>query len=157
MRVNDAVSGLAFALLGGGLIHQASRLPGFPGQKYGPDLFPTILGTGLLICAAGLILRGVRQLATGGAWGVREDWMRERRPVANVLVILAAIVFYALFSERLGFIPTAFGIFMSLFLWFRVPPVKALLVAATATWAFHWFFGSLFRIPLPRGLLNTIL
>jgi putative tricarboxylic transport membrane protein len=157
VRVNDAISGLVFAALGGTLIQQASRLPGFPGQKYGPDLFPTILGTGLVICGLGLVLRGLRSLASGAPLIVHQDWMLEGRSVANVAAFIIAILFYLFLSEPLGFIPAAFAIFMGLFLWFRVPPLRALALSGVATAGFHWFFGSLFRIPLPRGVLTTIL
>ena len=32
-----------------------------------------------------------------------------------------------------------------------------ILVAAIATWIIHWFFATLMRVPLPRGLLTAIL
>lgn len=157
MRVNDAVSGFVVAALGGVLIQQSSMLPGFPGQKYGPDLFPKILGVGLILCGAGLVLRGVRERALGGPWIYHQDWMSEGRAVSNVLAFIIAILVYIFFSEPIGFIPVAFAIMAGLFLWFRVPWTRALPIAAAMTMAFFWFFDSLFRIPLPRGLLVTIL
>lgn len=157
MRVNDAVSGLVFAGLGGTLIHQASRLPGFPGQKFGPDLFPKILGVGLVLCGLGLVLRGARALMAGAPLLVHQDWMKETRAVLNVFAFVGAILFYLVLSEPIGFIPVAFAVFLGLFLWFKVSAPRAFVVAALATAGFHWFFGSLFRIPLPRGVLTTIL
>ncbi len=157
MRVNDAVSGLVFAALGGALIQQASRLPGFPGQKYGPDLFPKILGIGLILCGVGLIVRGAKALTAGAPLLVHQEWMKETRAVLNVFAFIGAIVFYLVLSEPIGFIPVAFAVFLGLFLWFKVSPPRAVVVAVLATAGFHWFFGSLFRIPLPRGVLTTIL
>lgn len=157
MRVNDAVSGAVFAALGGALIHQAGRLPGFPGQKYGPDLFPTILGVGLILCGLGLVVRGLRIKIAGGPWIYHQEWMKERRAFANVFAFIAAILAYIFLSGPIGFIPVAFSIMTGLFLWFQVSLSRAVLVAAAMTLAFYWFFDKLFRIPLPRGLLTTIL
>lgn len=157
MRVNDAVSGAVFAALGGALIHQAGRLPGFPGQKYGPDLFPTILGVSLILCGLGLVIRGLRVKASGGPWLYHQEWMKEWRSLANVFAFIFAIVLYILLSEPIGFIPVAFSVMTGLFLWFQVPWQRAVLVSAAMTLGFFWFFDKLFRIPLPRGLLTTIL
>jgi putative tricarboxylic transport membrane protein len=157
MRVNDAVSGAVFVILGGTLIQQAARLPGFPGQKYGPDLFPTILGVGLVACGLGLVIRGVRLKLSGAPWVYHQDWMKERRAFANVLAFIVAIVAYIFLSEPIGFIPVAFSIMVALFLWFQVAWHRAVLVSAAMTLGFFWFFDKLFRIPLPRGLLTTIL
>lgn len=157
MRVNDAVSGIVVAALGGGLIHESSKLPGFPGQKYGPDLFPKILGVGLIVCGIGLILRGLKEKAAGGPWIYHQDWMTEGRAISNILAFIVAILVYLFFSHPIGFIPVAFAIMAGLFLWFRVPWQRAIPISAAMTMGFFWFFDTLFRIPLPRGILITIL
>ena len=44
-----------------------------------------------------------------------------------------------------------------LFLWFGVRPVTAVVVAVVMTGLVHWFFSSLMRVPLPRGVLDSVL
>jgi putative tricarboxylic transport membrane protein len=51
----------------------------------------------------------------------------------------------------------AFLILCALFLWFKARPVIAVPVALVAAWVIHWFFATLMRVPLPRGLLDTVL
>lgn len=71
--------------------------------------------------------------------------------------MLAAMAFYVVASEPLGFIPCAFLIQLVLFLWFGVRPLTAGVVAAAMTLLVHWFFGSMMRVPLPRGILDSVL
>lgn len=83
--------------------------------------------------------------------------MRRPARLASFALMLGAMVFYLIASEPLGFIPTAFLIQLVLFLWFGVRPVMALIVAAAITIAVQYFFGSLMRVPLPRGILDSVL
>jgi putative tricarboxylic transport membrane protein len=46
---------------------------------------------------------------------------------------------------------------VGLFLWFRVRPALALVLAIVITGALQWFFGTMMRVPLPRGLFMQIL
>jgi putative tricarboxylic transport membrane protein len=158
MRLNDALVGALFILLAGAMIVLTFAFPPFPGQKYGPSLFPRIIASGIILCSAMLILRGVRdRREAGGPWLGIADWARQPRRVASFAIMLAAMVFYLLASEPLGFIITAFVIQLGLFLWFGVRPVNALIIAVVMTGLVQYFFGSLMRVPLPRGILDSIL
>jgi putative tricarboxylic transport membrane protein len=88
---------------------------------------------------------------------VLEGWVRRPQRLASFALMLAAMVFYLLASEPLGFMPTAFLIQLGLFLWFGVRPVMAVVVAIVMTIAVQYFFGSLMRVPLPRGILDSVL
>jgi putative tricarboxylic transport membrane protein len=44
-----------------------------------------------------------------------------------------------------------------LFLWFGVRPLTAVIVAVGMTLLVHWFFSSMMRVPLPRGILDSVL
>jgi putative tricarboxylic transport membrane protein len=155
MRFNDAVVGTAFLLIAGAMIAMTFTFPAFPGQNYGPSLFPRIIGGGIVMCSLLLILREWR--SGGRPWLVLEDWARRPARLASFALMLGAMVFYLLASEPLGFIPTAFLIQLVLFLWFGVRPIMALIVAAVMTIAVQYFFGSLMRVPLPRGILDSVL
>jgi putative tricarboxylic transport membrane protein len=158
MRFNDAVVGAVFMLVAGIMIALTFSFPPFPGQKYGPSLFPRILASGIILCSLVLILRGVKaRRETGAAWLVLEDWFTQPRRLASFALMLAAMVFYIVASEPLGFIPTAFLIQLVLFLWFGVRPVTSVIVVVVTTLLVQWFFGNLMRIPLPRGILDSVL
>lgn len=154
MRLNDTLLGTLLLGLAGWVWWLTGFFPAFPGQAYGPNLFPRILAIGIGICALLLVLRGLR--ARGRLLAI-EDWMRDPARLLSFLAIPAAVLFYILFSERLGFIPTGFLILFALSLWFRARPVVALPVAAGMTLLVHWFFAGLMRVPLPRGLMDPLL
>lgn len=158
MRFNDTVVGAVFLLLAGAMIAITFSFPPFPGQKYGPSLFPRIIASGIILCSVLLIMRGVKARREAGAsWLVLADWTGQPRRLASFALMLAAMVFYLVASEPLGFIPTAFLIQLVLFLWFGVRTVTAVIVAVVMTLLVHWFFGNLMRIPLPRGILDSVL
>lgn len=157
MRVNDAVLGLALLLLAGVMIWLTFSFPSFPGQDYGPELFPRLIGGGLALCGTMLLLRGVAARRRGEAWVTWAGWWSRPGQVASFLAMPLAILAYLLFSESLGFIPLAFALLLALFLWFGERPRRAVPVALVATLAVHWFFSGMMRVPLPRGLLGDIL
>jgi putative tricarboxylic transport membrane protein len=88
---------------------------------------------------------------------VFEDWVSQPARLLSFLLLPAAVLAYILLSERLGFIPTAFAILVTLFLWFRARVAVALPVAAGMTLLVHWFFAGLMRVPLPRGVMDSFL
>jgi putative tricarboxylic transport membrane protein len=157
MRANDAISGLVLIVLSGAMIALTASFPDFPGQKYGPALFPRILGAGLIICGAILIWHGIVARRAGAPWGEIAPWMREPRRLGSFLLTLGMLVLYILASETVGFIPIALVFLGSLFLWLGVRPLTAVITAVLATAAIQYFFASLLRVPLPRGWLTNIL
>lgn len=156
MRFNDTIVGATFIVLAAIMIALTFSFPAFPGQNYGPSLFPRILGTGIILCSLLLILRE-RRLATPVPWLILADWVRQPRNIASFGLMLAAMLFYLLASDALGFIPCAFVIQVGLFLWFGVRPVTAVIVAVAMTALVHWFFSSMMLVPLPRGILDSVL
>ena len=157
MRFNDAVVGAAFLLIAAAMIAMTFSFPAFPGQQYGPSLFPRIIGAGIIGCSALLIIRGLRERAIGGRWLTLDGWTGEPHRIASFALMLGAMAFYLVASEPLGFIPCALLIQLILFLWFGVRPVTAVVVAVVMTGLVHWFFSSLMRVPLPRGILDSVL
>lgn len=157
MRFNDAVVGAVFVLIAAAMIAMTFSFSAFPGQKYGPNLFPRIIGAGIVGCSALLILRGWRERAAGGRWLALDGWTAEPGRIASFALMLGAMAFYLVASEPLGFIPSAFLIQLVLFLWFGVRPITAVVVAVAMTLLVHWFFSSLMRVPLPRGVLDNVL
>jgi putative tricarboxylic transport membrane protein len=157
MRANDAIAGLILIAFAAAMIGITFTFPAFPGQRYGPNLFPRVVGSGLVICGLILVWRGLQMRAAGEPWGTLAPWAREPRRAISFGLILGSILLYILVSEWVGFIPLVAGILIVLFLWFRARPIVAVPVAIAATLIVHWFFASAMRVPLPRGWLDPIL
>lgn len=157
MRANDALCGLLIIVLSVAMIAITTTFPAFPGQKYGPALFPRILGAGLIVCGALLVRRGLAARRAGAPWISVAPWVREPWRLASFLLAIALLVLYILVSERVGFIPMALVFLLALFLWLGVRPLAASATAVVVTFAMHWFFGTMLRVPLPRGWLTNLL
>lgn len=155
MRFNDTLVGAAFILLSAVMIALTFSFPSFPGQNYGPSLFPRILAGGMILCSLVLIIRDRREVQA--PWLKLAAWTREPRKILSFALMLGAMLFYIFASDALGFIPCAFAIQIVLFLWFGVRPVTAVIVAIAMTLLVNWFFGSMMLVPLPRGILDSVL
>ena len=84
VKVNDAVWGALFALLGAAILWHVQGFPRIPGQNVGPGLFPGVLAAAMLVCGAILIATGLKARRAGGAasrWTVAPEWLRSRRHV----------------------------------------------------------------------------
>lgn len=154
MRFNDAVTGFVLILFAAAMFAVTLGFPAFPGQKYGPSLFPRILSVAIAAGGAVLVLRGLANRRAAGDWVTLESWTRDPGLVFNFAVVVAALGFYVGVSEWLGFMPTAFLILAGLVWRLGSSLVVALLVALGTTIAMQWFFGTLMRVPLPRGVLD---
>jgi putative tricarboxylic transport membrane protein len=158
LRLNDAILGLALILLAAWVIYLTAAFPAFPGQDYGPSLFPRVIATGVILCGAGLVWRGLAARRAGTApWVELAPWVRQGRSVVSFLAMLAAMGFYLVASDPLGFIPTAVVLLLGLFMWFGVRVITAVPIAIGMTLLVYWFFGTLMRVPLPRGVLDPVL
>jgi len=157
MRANDAINGLILIVLAAVMIAMTSTFPAFPGQPYGPSLFPRVLGTLLIICGALLVWRGLAARRGGEGWVEMAGWTREPWRVVSFFLMLVSLLGYILVGETIGFIPVAVVILFVLFLWFGVRPLTAVITAVVGTFVIHWFFSTLLRVPLPRGVLDAIL
>jgi putative tricarboxylic transport membrane protein len=157
VRANDIISGLVLIILALAMMALTIDFPAFPGQKYGPSLFPRILGTGVIICGALIIMNGVRARRAGAPWVEIAPWVYEPWRVGSFLLTLAMVLLYILVADTVGFILIALVFLGSLFLWLGVRPVTAVLTAVITTIAIQYFFGTLLRVPLPRGWLTNVM
>ena len=156
MKLNDAVWGALLLVLSAAVFLGIRSFPNIPGQNVGPGAFPGLIATGLAGCAVILLVRGVRELRAGGRLLVFGEWLRSPRHVANFLLTCAAIVFYLLTVERLGFLVTATLLLLALFLQLKVKPWLAVVVAVAAAFAIHAAFYKLLRVSLPWGVLPIL-
>jgi putative tricarboxylic transport membrane protein len=157
VRANDILCGLALIIFALAMIALTLTFPDFPGQRFGPSLFPRILGVGLILCGAVLVWNGVAARRLGASWLERAPWTRDPWRVGSFLLTLTVLLLYILASETIGFIPIALAFLLALFVWLGVRPVPAILTAVVTTVAIHWFFSTMLRVPLPRGVLDAVL
>jgi putative tricarboxylic transport membrane protein len=153
MRVNDLISGAILIVLALAMIAYTTTFPPFPGQKYGPSLFPRLIGGGLIVCGVMLVLRGRRQVAQGEPLAAMDESYRRAHGLASVAMCLAAIGFYILASGRLGFVIAGFLSTAAQLWWFRAGLARSAVIALVAVLFVDWFFGWIFRVPLPIGIL----
>jgi putative tricarboxylic transport membrane protein len=157
VRANDALTGIVIIVLSLVMMTITLRFPDFPGQRYGPWLFPRILGTALIVGSLLLIWNGMAARRAGAPWVEIAPWARNPWRLSCFALVLVSLVFYILFSDAIGFIPIALIFLGALFLWFGVKPLTAGITAVAATFAIHWFFATMLRVPLPRGILDSVL
>jgi putative tricarboxylic transport membrane protein len=167
MKLADALSGLLAALAGIAVVLHALTFPPMPGQPVGPSLFPIAIGTGLILAGAALMLAAVRGPASAARppSAVRrplsefvefDAWARRPRMVANLLVVIADLSFYAIAVEALGFLITSVVFLAVLFLAFGVRRARILPFAVAVTLVIHYGFYTLLRVPLPWGVLEAV-
>lgn len=153
MRINDAAVGVALIALAVAILFHIQVYPLIPGQKYGPALFPGLIAVGFIATGLLLVLRGVK---AGLPLVQIASWLRAAGPVTNFLAVCAALAFYIVAAQSLGFIPTGVILLGVLFAKFGVRPTRALLIAVVATLVIHTVFYKLLRVPLPWGLLEPL-
>lgn len=155
MRFNNAIPGAFLIVFALAEIAYATTFPGLHGQNYGPDLFPIIIGVGLLVCGGILTAKGVAQRTTVPMVEIG-DWALDRRNVANVIILLGCIVFYILLSDSLGFIPTSLLILTVLLTRFGSTWRTSITVAFATTFIIHTLFAKVLLVPLPWGILLPV-
>lgn len=156
MRFNDAVTGaiiLAFAVA---IVAIAQTFQPVPGEAYGPNLFPSLIGIGLGLCAIILIVGGIRRRHVTDL-AQFDPWVRDRQSLITVALVPLGVVFYVLAVEHLGFILCSFIILVTLLYRLRRRALSSLIIAAAATGIIQGIFGNLLLVPLPLGLLEPII
>ncbi|WP_274629144.1 tripartite tricarboxylate transporter TctB family protein [Arvimicrobium flavum] len=154
MKVSDIILGPIIVAIGVIALIAASVQPKpIFGGGYGGGFFPSIIGVGLL--GAGLILswNGWRERA-GVPFVAFDGWIRSPRHIANVAVVIGALLFYILASNWLGFIIAGFITLFATLLQFTRSPMRSLVVAAITTLAVKATFQDMLLVPLPWGLLE---
>jgi putative tricarboxylic transport membrane protein len=153
MKINDAIFGVIFALLGAVTLAHVQSFPAIPGQQYGAAIFPGLIAVGFVVCGVLLIVSGLRSRATD-PWFRAGPWWRSPRHVLAALAVVAGVAAYILLAERAGFLLVAPVL---LVLWFRVLGVRwgmALVCAVVTTLVIWYAFYKLLRVPLPWGVLT---
>ncbi len=153
MKINDAIFGALFVLLGVVIVVHVQAFPKIPGQQVGPAIFPGLVAFGLAVCGALLIASGLRNRARE-PWYEAAPWMRSPRHIGAFAAIVLGVVAYIFLANDVGFLLLAPVL---LFVWFKalgVRTVPAVAVALVATLIIWYAFYKLLRVPLPWGVLT---
>ena len=151
MRNTDRWVGLGLALLGLAVLWSARAFPKVPGQKLGAAFLPMLVGAGLLLCGAALVVRSVRGRAYAHEAAAEAA---QAEHFGSSAVIVGAVVAYIALSERVGFLFVAPLCLLAVFLALRVGWQRAALWAVGGTVLVHFSFYKLLRVPLPWGMLT---
>jgi putative tricarboxylic transport membrane protein len=157
MHLSDRSTGGFLVVLGALAFWGGSRLPGVPGQDIGPAVFPMVIGAALVLCGT-LIALGIGRSFEEPDPEPEEAhaglalWLGRWRVLA-ALVPPALLVFYALASETLGFLISAFVMVLLTALALGASVRLAAGMALGAPPLVHLVFYKLLRVPLPEGLL----
>ena len=161
MFISDKVSGTMLVGLGAAAAYGGSLLPPVPGQQVGPNVFPMVVGAGLMLCG-GMIALGVGSALEREAeadLAAHSDTPKpaaSRSPLVNgakTLLPPALLLAYVFVGDALGFVPTAFFIVLAISLAMGARVKLALPLALIAPVIVHLIFLKLLRVPLPPGLL----
>jgi putative tricarboxylic transport membrane protein len=161
MQLSDRVTGLFLIALGGVAAYGGSRLPPVPGQQIGPNVFPIVVGAGLVLCGA-LIALGVGHRFEEEAQAdlVAHSDQAAEPPRAHgwlrglmALVPPGLLLFYVFSVDRLGFLLTAAVVVVAAALALGARLRLAVPLAIGAPLAVHLVFSKLLRVPLPSGLV----
>jgi putative tricarboxylic transport membrane protein len=120
-------------------------------------VFPRLLSVLMILCGALLMIRGYGAWRAGEALAEVPEWARDPANVISALLVLGAALAYIFILDAVGFVPLTIVVLLVLFLWFRVRVPVAVLTALVAAFGVNWFFASLMRVPLPRGLMDWFL
>ncbi|ETF04560.1 hypothetical protein W822_05305 [Advenella kashmirensis W13003] len=152
MKISDTLSGILLGIFAVIIFVMALSFPPTPGQEFGSGLFPRLIAIGLFICAVCLVVQSQRR-------GDNQRWLAW--PGLNVVTFLrfcmipAALIFYFLTAEFLGFFISSGIILMITFLVFGVRPLRGLILTIISVLVIHFSFYNILEVPLPWGLLES--
>jgi putative tricarboxylic transport membrane protein len=161
MQLSDRVTGSFLVVLGGACAYGGWLLPPVPGQEIGPDVFPLVIGLGLIICGV-MIAFGIGQSFEEEEVLIEADpaappeeapppvgWMRG----LMALIPPGLLLFYVLTIDRLGFALTAAAMIFTTAIALGARLRLAIPLAIFAPLFVHLVFSKLLRVPLPQGLI----
>ncbi|MGP6086302.1 tripartite tricarboxylate transporter TctB family protein [Antarctobacter jejuensis] len=150
MNINrDVVTGAALIALAIAMAWNASGFPQIPVMAYGPDLFPNIIATGLVLSGLGILLEARR-----GTAPEQED----TRPTAWIpfVTLIGIVAAFTIILPWLGFhVSAALAFVVAVRLFGGSWPITIGL-SVVAPFALHYVFYSILRVALPWGVLTPL-
>lgn len=154
MRINDVANGILVLAFGAGIVGLSGEFAELRHIDYGPGLFPTLVGTGLVAAGALLILRRLVGRDTGTASAGEGSAHAPGYDKRSMFLTVLAVVFYILAVDFLGFLVTMTAMLFCMVWWFDRRISHAAIIGIAGTLVIHGFFYQLMSVPLPWGLLE---
>ena len=157
MRINDAILGVLTIAVSIFIIIASRSFPALPGVPYGPGMFPTIIAGCMIFGGVILIIKGLWNLKRTG-WLTLEPWAKSLKTYVTLTLIFTVLLFYIFFSEKLGFLITSAIIIYTMLLWTRgrYKFFSSFIISVTFSVIIYLIFVKFMRVPLPPGLLQSI-
>ncbi len=145
--MTDRVLGAALAALGLAAILGAAAIEvPFLGDPVGPKPFPMAAGVVLIVCGLLVMLRP----------GAPVEWPSLSR-LGAIAAAAGALILYAVGMRPLGFVlATALAVSVAASV-FGARLIQAVPLGLGCGLVLFWLFDRVFEIPLPLGLLATVL
>lgn len=158
MKVSDAVTGAMFVAIAIFVFVHAGGFPAMRGVAYGPDLFPRIVAA-MMALGGTILIVGALRPAGRQPLLMLADWARQPRSYVLMAAVVGSMLFYILFSARLGYLLTSFlsvgAIFVATRGLARLP--SSVLIAVSVSAATYLIFARTLRVPLPYGFVEALL
>lgn len=165
MRFNDAIIGAVLVIFAIAEIAYTHTFPSLHGQSYGPNLFPTLIGLGLLGCGCILIVRGLLARRVQAEQTTNTDFARwidlsniaDSNPARiNAALVILIPLFYVLLSDQIGFISISIAAIFILLYRLGSSLFIASLLAIVTTTVLQILFAKVLLVPLPPGWLQGL-
>lgn len=155
MRLNDTILGVLVLAFGLAIVVASRGLPDMPGQEVGPDLFPTIIGAGFILCGAFLAWRARKDWRTQAPVSF-ESWRGGARKIVAVAWLIGGMIVYIAVFDWGGFILLSMIYTGGLMFILGVRPLPAVLWSLGLTLFVYELFTRMLYVPLPGGFLGNI-
>ncbi|WP_341644545.1 tripartite tricarboxylate transporter TctB family protein [Thauera sp. SDU_THAU2] len=153
-KLSELLAGVLVSALGIYVLVEARGFPTLPGNDYGADLFPRLIGYGMAAGGAWLALASVRPVLRHASQRSTEPFTQQLEWFCRLLLPVLLVIGYLLLADTLGAIPTLVLIVAMLMLISGVRPLLAVPIALL-TAALIWLsFVHMLKVPLPLGLMN---
>ncbi len=149
MRVSNTFIGLGVIIFAAAVILYARSFPSLEKGYPGPALFPTLLAGLFILAGVIMVVQGVR--SGEKLFGFHNQEV-SRSGFINLLLLLAAILFYIFLADFLGFHITSFLILFFLMKRLNVSTRWSLGMSGGVTFAIYALFAKMLLVPLPLGL-----
>jgi putative tricarboxylic transport membrane protein len=149
IKLSELHLGILAALGGIILLLSSAQFGPLPGQAYGAGTMPRLIGWCAILLGCFMVATSLKHLREMTKPHLA-DWVRTPRLALAALATLAVIVFYILFSETLGFMPTSFISLVCLMLVLRTQWLTAVLASLVTTLVVYYGFSRMLMVPLPR-------
>lgn len=155
MRLGDRALGF-LTLLGGVVLFIASmRFSPLPGQKYGAETLPEVVGFLAIVLGVVMLAKGLRQ-ERGMALVQVADWAREGGAWARLLGAALLVGVYVLVLDPVGFTLASLVLVAAMLALTRTKPLLILPIALATVLVVQFAFGRMLLVPLPRGEILSL-